>query len=88
MKFMNGGKIPPSTKNNVFGALTFNANLINEGIIELDIGNDSDNLIIDDLSVGGSLVINPIDNFYSANTSYALFNFEKVMILNLIILKS
>ena len=78
LKFMNGGKINPGTKNNVFGALTFNANLINEGIIELDIGNNnSDNLIIDDLSVGGSLVINPIDNFYSANTSYALFNFEK-----------
>ena len=78
LKFMNGGKINPGTKNNVFGALTFNANLINEGIIELDIGNNnSDHLIIDDLSVGGSLVINPIDNFYSANTSYALFNFEK-----------
>ena len=78
LKFLNGGKINPGTKNNVFGALTFNANLINEGIIELDIGNNnSDHLIIDDLSVGGSLVINPIDNFYSANTSYALFNFEK-----------
>ena len=78
LKFLNRGKINPGTKNNVFGALTFNANLINEGIIELDIGNNnSDHLIIDDLSVGGSLVINPIDNFYSANTSYALFNFEK-----------
>ena len=78
LKFLNRGKINPGTKNNVFGALTFNANLINEGIIELDISNNnSDYLIIDNLSVGGSLVINPIDNFYSANTSYALFNFEK-----------
>ena len=78
LNFLNRGKINPGTKTNVFGALTFNANLINEGIIELDIGNNnSDHLIIDDLSVGGSLVINPIDNFYSANTSYALFNFEK-----------
>ena len=65
-----------------------NANLINEGIIELDISkNNSDNLIIDDLTIGGSLVINPKANFYSGTHPMLYLIFRKKMIWNLIILK-
>ena len=36
-EFFNKGKINPGSVSNLFGTLTFEANLINEGTIELDI---------------------------------------------------
>ena len=77
-KFFNKGKINPGSESNLFGTLTFEGNLINEGIIELDINkSQSDNLILKELTLGGSLVVKPSVNFYSGNTSYALLDFQK-----------
>ncbi len=77
-EFFNNGKINPGSESNLFGTLTFEANLINEGTIELDINkSQSDNLILEELTMGGSLVIKPAINLYSGNTSYALLEFQR-----------
>ena len=77
-EFFNKGKINPGSVSNLFGTLTFEANLINEGTIELDISkNQSDSLILDELTIGGSLFIKTKANLFSGNTSYALLDFQK-----------
>ena len=77
-EFFNKGTINPGSEINLFGTLTFEGNLINEGAIELDINkSQSDSLILDELTMGGLLAIKPAINLYSGNTSYALLGFQK-----------
>ncbi len=78
-EFWNKGKIKPGLEDNIIGKLTFNSNLINDGSIELDLKNNKevDQIITDELTLKGQLIINPISTFYSGNTSYELINFEK-----------
>ena len=77
-EFLNKGTINPGSENNIFGTLTLETHLINKGTIELDISkNQSDNLILDELTLDGSLVLKANANLYSGNTFYSLFNFQK-----------
>ena len=78
-EFWNKGKISPGQDDNQIGTMTIKSNLINDGIIELDINNkqQSDLLILNQLNSGGSLVINSLSQFYSGNTNYVLFNYDE-----------
>ena len=87
-EFFNKGKINPGSESNLFGTLIFEANLINEGTIELDINkSQSDNLILDELTIGGSLVIKPKLTFIQAIHPMLYWVFRKKMVWNLIISK-
>lgn len=77
--FWNKGKIKPGLEDSIIGTLTFSSHLINDGNIELDLNNNkqSDLIIANELTLKGQLTINPVSTFYSGNSSYELFNFDK-----------
>ncbi len=78
-KFINNGKLNAGTNSQKLGKMNITAELINLGIIEIDISNrnESDLIYADKLIMGGSLKINPLSKTYSGNSNYTLFNFKK-----------
>ncbi len=76
--FLNNGTINPGERENSIGNLSFNSNLINNGKIEIDIetSGNSDLITADKFTIGGKLLVNPISNFYKANTSFNFLSFS------------
>ncbi len=76
--FLNNGTINPGDRKHSIGSLTFKSNLVNNGKIEIDIetSGNSDLVTADKFTIGGKLLVNPISNFYKANTSFNFLSFS------------
>ncbi len=76
--FLNNGTINPGEQKNSIGNLSFKSNLVNKGKIEIDLetSGNSDLITADKFTIGGKLLINPISNFYKANTSFNFLSFS------------
>ena len=76
--FLNNGTINPGNRQYSIGTLTFKSNLINNGKIEIDLeaSGNSDLISTDKFTIGGKLLVNPISNFYTANTSFNFLKFS------------
>ena len=76
--FLNNGTINPGNREYSVGTLIFKSHLINKGKIEIDMESSGniDLITADKFTVGGKLLLNPISNFYTANTSFNFLRFS------------
>ncbi len=78
-EFINAGIINAGEDDNSIGNIIFKTKFLNKGIIEIDLNSkgESDLLTIDNLLLGGDLVINPLSDFYKGNSHYRILTFKE-----------